>query len=96
MSIITVADVQKISKLARIKITEKEVNHFHAELQKILNWVEQLEQVDTKDIEPCLSVLDIRAPMVEDVISDGYITGKIISNAPNAKLDFFVVPKVVE
>ncbi len=96
MSSITIADVRKNAKLARIKLYDGEAEHFHDELSNILNWVEQLSEVDTSNVEPQLSGVKIHAPMAEDVVQDGGIKEQVLSNAPNKKMGFYVVPKVVE
>ena len=88
--------VKKIATLSRIKIEENEVERFSNELSKIINWVEKLNEVDTKNITPITNPSDIKIPFRKDKINDGKIKDKILKNAPEKKAGYFVVPKVVE
>jgi len=88
--------VMRIARLARIKITDEEAQGLKSELSGILNWVEQLGELDTKDVEPMTRVVPIDLKRRKDVVNDGEIVEKIIANAPMSEDNFFVVPKVVE
>ena len=88
--------VKKIATLSRMKIEENEVEKFSNELSKIINWVEKLNEVDTKNITPITNQSDIKIPFRKDKINDGKIEDKILKNAPEKKAGYFVVPKVVE
>ncbi len=88
--------VRRIARLARIKITDEEAASLKGELSGILNWVEQLGEVDTEAVEPMTRVVPITLTKREDVVTDGEITEKIVANAPMSEDGFFVVPKVVE
>ena len=88
--------VAKVAKLARIKITEAEQDKFADELSGIMNWIEQLQDVDTDGVEPMTSVVDVKLHQRPDEITDGGYVDQILSNAPEAQEGFFVVPKVVE
>jgi aspartyl-tRNA(Asn)/glutamyl-tRNA(Gln) amidotransferase subunit C len=90
------ATVARIASLARIKLPEAEQEHLAGELSHILRWIEQLDEVDTKGVEPMASVADLRLPMRDDVVSDGDCRDRILANAPAASNGFFTVPKVVE
>jgi aspartyl-tRNA(Asn)/glutamyl-tRNA(Gln) amidotransferase subunit C len=90
------ATVRRIARLARIKISEAEAKGLEKELSGILNWVEQLEEVDTAAVEPMTRVVPIELKKREDVVSDGEIADDIIKNAPMVEDHYFVVPKVVE
>jgi aspartyl-tRNA(Asn)/glutamyl-tRNA(Gln) amidotransferase subunit C len=90
------ATVARIAALARIKVTEEEQTRLAGELTQILTWIEQLNEVDTKGVEPMASVGHLKLPMREDVVSDGGIRGKLLANAPQEARGFFAVPKVVE
>jgi aspartyl-tRNA(Asn)/glutamyl-tRNA(Gln) amidotransferase subunit C len=90
------ATVRRIARLARIKITEAEVKGLVKELSGILNWVEQLDEVDTSAVEPMTRVVPIELKRREDVVSDGGKAGEILTNAPMSEDGFFVVPKIVE
>ena len=93
---VTDADVRKVARLARISITEDRVAPMTQELNTILGWIEQLNEVDVDGVEPMTSVVEASLPMREDVVTDGNIADKVLANAPNAQDGFFVVPKVVE
>ena len=88
--------VKKIATLSRMKIKENEVERFSTELSKIINWVEKLNEVDTKDVSPVTNPSDIKIPFRKDEINDGKIEEKILKNAPEKKGGYFIVPKVVE
>jgi aspartyl-tRNA(Asn)/glutamyl-tRNA(Gln) amidotransferase subunit C len=90
------ATVRRIARLARIKITDAEAKGLVKELSGILNWVEQLDEVDTSAVEPMTRVVPIELKKREDVVSDGGIAADILKNAPMAEDGFFVVPKIVE
>lgn len=90
------ATVRRIARLARIKITDEEASSLKGELSGILNWVEQLDAVDTADVEPMTSVVPIKLKMRDDVVTDGEKAGDVTQNAPMSEDGFYVVPKVVE
>jgi aspartyl-tRNA(Asn)/glutamyl-tRNA(Gln) amidotransferase subunit C len=88
--------VLKIATLARIRVPEAELDHLAGELQGIVQWVEQLNQVDVSGVEPMTSVRPMRLKMRKDEVTDGGMRDKILANAPEATGGFFAVPKVVE
>ncbi len=90
------ATVARIADLARIKLPEAERDAIAVELSKILDWIEQLNQVPTDGVEPMASVTHMKLPMREDKVTDGDCRDKILQNAPQAANGFFAVPKVVE
>lgn len=90
------ATVRRIARLARIKITEAEAKGLVKELSGILNWVEQLDEVDTAVVEPMTRVVPIELKKRADVVNDGGIADDIVRNAPIVEDHYFVVPKVVE
>jgi len=90
------ATVRRIARLARIKITDEEAKGLEGELSGILNWVEQLGEVDTENVEPMTSVVPIKLKMREDVVNDGEKADDVTANAPMSEDGFYVVPKVVE
>lgn len=90
------ATVKKIAKLARIKVTDQETKSLEGELSSILSWVEQLNEVDTDDVEPLTSVVETTMKKREDVVTDGGYASRVTTNAPLSEDNFFVVPKVVE
>ena len=90
------ATVRRIARLALIKITDEEAKGLKGELNGILNWVEQLGEVDTENVEPMTSVVPIKLKMREDVVNDGEKADDVTANAPMSEDGFYVVPKVVE
>lgn len=90
------ATVRRIARLARIKVTDAEAKALEKELSGILDWVKQLDEVDTKGVEPMTAVVSTTLKMREDRVTDGGIADDVIANAPAREDHFFVVPKVVE
>jgi aspartyl-tRNA(Asn)/glutamyl-tRNA(Gln) amidotransferase subunit C len=93
---ITPEIVRKIARLARLKVTEDDVAYYGPQINGILKWVEQLQDVNTDNIEPLASVSQIDLHLREDVVTDGDKTDDILRNAPEKMEGFFVVPKIVE
>ncbi|MEX0921212.1 MAG: Asp-tRNA(Asn)/Glu-tRNA(Gln) amidotransferase subunit GatC [Rhodovibrionaceae bacterium] len=88
--------VERIAKLARIRLKEEQKEPLAKELSNILGWVEQLSQLDTEGVPPMTSVVEMRIPLRKDEVSDGGYPDKVTANAPEASHGFYVVPKVVE
>ncbi|HHB81986.1 MAG TPA: Asp-tRNA(Asn)/Glu-tRNA(Gln) amidotransferase subunit GatC [Devosia sp.] len=88
--------VRRIGHLARIKIEESEVETYAGELNAILGFVEQLNEVDVEGVEPMTSVTPMTQRMRKDEVNLGGHPEKIVSNAPLSEDNFFMVPKVVE
>ena len=88
--------VAHIATLARIRVPESELAHLAQELNGIMTWIEQLNEVDTTGIEPMAGVLQRNLPQRADRITDGGYADKVLLNAPDAAHGFFTVPKVVE
>lgn len=88
--------VKKVARLARIEMNDAEIEHYQGKLNNIIGFVEQLSEVDTDNVAPLPSPVDIKLHLREDVINDGGISKDVLANAPEALEDFFVVPKVVE
>ncbi|MCX7863931.1 MAG: Asp-tRNA(Asn)/Glu-tRNA(Gln) amidotransferase subunit GatC [Novosphingobium sp.] len=95
------ATVAKIAALARIRVSEAEIEAMVPELNGILAWVEQLGEVDVTGIEPMTAVIPNRLRLREDEIDADPLTGggmrdAVLANAPVAEHGFFGVPKVIE
>ncbi len=88
--------VRRIARLARIKITDEEAKGLEKELSGILDWVEQLGQINTQAVEPMTRVVAQDLKMRDDQVTDGGKADDIVANAPMSEDNFFVVPKVVE
>ena len=93
---IDAATVRKVARLARIAEPEERLEPLARELSGILNWIEQLDEVDTDGVEPMTSAVHTPMPMREDVVTEGGDPAQVLSNAPKTVNNFFVVPKVVE
>ena len=90
------ATVRRIASLARIAISDAEAERLAPELGNILDWIEQLSEVDTADVAPMTAVIPNRLRLRDDVVTDGGIRDKVLANAPQAEHGFFTVPKVIE
>lgn len=98
--------VARIARLARIKLAENELEPLAGELSSIMTWIEQLNEVDTNNVEPMTSVADLSLPLRADAVSDGAMAARVLANAPGGAMylepsnpdagGFFIVPKVVE
>ena len=90
------ATVRRIARLARIKISAAEAKGLDKELNGILDWVRQLDEVDTASVEPMTRVVPIDLKKRDDKVTDGDIADDIVKNAPLVEDHYFVVPKIVE
>jgi len=90
------AAVRRIARLARIRVTDEEAKALEQEISGILDWVKQLDEVDTSGVEPMTSVIPMTLKQRPDVVTDGGIADDVVVNAPAREGHFFVVPKVVE
>ena len=90
------ATVAHIATLARIRLSDADLEPLANELSRILTWVEQLNEVDTTGVAPMASAAAATLPMRDDVVTDGDCRDAILANAPRAARGFFTVPKVVE
>ena len=93
---IDVETVRKVAKLAHIRTPEDRLAPLAAELSGIMQWIEQLAEVDTDGVEPMTSAVAATLPMRDDVVTDGGDPEVVLANAPARRGDFFMVPKVVE
>jgi aspartyl-tRNA(Asn)/glutamyl-tRNA(Gln) amidotransferase subunit C len=88
--------VRKIASLARIAVTDDQAQAMVPELNNILNWIEQLGEVDTSSVQPMTAVIPNVLRLRDDVVSDGDVRDRVLANAPLAEHGFFAVPKVIE
>ena len=93
---LTPQQVTKIARLARIRVSDEEKQHYASEISGILKWVEQLGEVHTDGVPQMVSVADMRLPWREDKVTDGNQQEAVIKNAPQADYGCFAVPKVIE
>ena len=90
------ATVRRIAKLARIRVAEDQVAPLQAQLNGILGWIEQLQEVDVSGVAPLTGAADMALRMREDRVTDGGLAEQVLANAPDRAGPFFAVPKVVE
>ncbi|PPR66203.1 MAG: Glutamyl-tRNA(Gln) amidotransferase subunit C [Alphaproteobacteria bacterium MarineAlpha3_Bin7] len=90
------AKVKEIAKLARMKVADKDESELATELNQILDWIEQLDEVDTKNVLPVTSVTSEILSQRDDKVTNLDQKDKVLANSPSDNSDFYVVPKVVE
>ena len=88
--------VRHIAKLARIAMSDSEIEAMVPELNNILSWVEHLSEVDTDGVEPLTAVIENHLRLRDDAVTEGDRRDAILANAPAAEHGFFAVPKVIE
>jgi aspartyl-tRNA(Asn)/glutamyl-tRNA(Gln) amidotransferase subunit C len=88
--------VKRVARLARIAVTDEDAERMTGELNAILGFVEQLNEVDVSGVEPMTSVTPMEMKKRQDIVTDGNKAGDIVANAPATDENFFLVPKVVE
>ena len=88
--------VKQIAYLARIRVADEKLEPLAGELSSILDWIEQLQELDTDGVEPMASVSDVTLPQRKDVVTDGNCQAAVLKNAPDPEDGFYTVPKVVE
>ena len=93
---ITEKDVRKIAKLAKLQLTDEEVKRFEGQLGKILDAVDELSKLDTKDVPPTTSVLGLSNVFREDVPREPFPAERLLANAPDRAGPYFKVRKVIE
>ncbi len=90
------ATIRRVAKLARIHVDDAEVGRLAGELNGILGWIEQLNEVDVDGVEPLTGAAQMALRLREDVVTDGGVAEQVLANAPDRAGPFFTVPKVVE
>ena len=93
---VDLSTVKRVAHLARIAVSNDDAERMTGELNAILGFVEQLNEVDIDGVEPMTSVTPIKMRLREDKVTDGGIADAIVANAPVTEENFFVVPKVEE
>lgn len=88
--------VQEIAALAHLQIEHDKLEETKTEFNKILAWVEQLNEVKTQNVEPLCSVHETALICRTDEVADGNQKQAVLQNAPASEFGYFVVPKVVE
>jgi len=90
------ATIGRIARLARIHVDPAQARQLETELNGILGWIEQLNEVDVEGVEPLTGGAQMALKMREDVVTDGDRVEAVLANAPDRVGDFYAVPKVVE
>ena len=93
---VDIATVKRVARLARIAVSEGDAERMTGELNTILGFVEQLNEVDVTGVEPMTSVIPMEMKKRQDAVTDGNKADDIVANAPATDENFFLVPKVVE
>jgi len=88
--------VKRVAFLSRLKIENEKIEETKEEFNKIISWIEELNEIDTDEVEPLISVNDEHLRMRDDAVTAGNCREDILKNAPSAEYDYFSVPKVVE
>ena len=88
--------INKIAKLARIRLSDKEANELLKDMNSILDWVEQLNEVNTDSVEPLTNISSSTLPKRKDEAEDVNTSDEILQNSPDKLEGYFAVPKVVE
>ena len=88
--------VKRVAFLSRLKIDDAKIEATEKEFNKILSWIEELNEVNTDNVEPLISVNDTTLRLRDDEITDGNYQEAVLKNAPDKAYDYFAVPKVVE
>ena len=93
---VDLATVKRVAHLSRIAVEDADVPKLQGELNAILGFVDQLNEVDVSGVEPLTSVTPMAMKMRRDEVTDGNMADRIVANAPLTEQNFFEVPKVVE
>ena len=91
---ITIKDVEHVAKLARLELTEEEKELYTKQLGAVLEYVNEMNEVDTSNIEPMTQVVDFVNVMREDKVSYEQTKAELMANAPEEENGFFKVPKI--
>lgn len=93
---VDIETVKRVAKLSRIAVSDAQAEKMQGELNTILGFVDQLNEVDVSNVEPMTSVVETQMKKRQDTVNDGEKADDIIANAPASEDQFFMVPKVVE
>ena len=93
---VTKDDVRKVARLSRIAVPDEKLEGLATELNGIMGWIEQLNEVDVEGVEPLTSIVETSLPMRTDEVTDGDRRDEVLVNAPKSDEGFYVVPRSVE
>ena len=95
MTKISSSDVRKVSQLARLEIPEDQIETYTAQLEEILSYIDQLQEIDTRNISPTTRAVEVVNAMREDLVEVNFSREDILNQAPHREGDFFRVPKIL-
>ena len=95
MSKISSSDVRKVAQLARLELPEDQIQTYTAQIEEILSYVDQLQEIDTKNVLPTTRAVEVVNSMREDLVEVKCSREDILNQAPNREGDFFRVPKIL-
>ena len=95
MSKISSSDVRKVAHLARLELPEDQIQTYTAQIEEILSYIEQLQEIDTKNVSPTTRAVEVVNSMREDLVEVKCSREDILNQAPNREGDFFRVPKIL-
>tara|TARA_Y100001968_G_C18807356_1_gene458471 strand:- start:173 stop:460 length:288 start_codon:yes stop_codon:yes gene_type:complete len=95
MTKISSSDVRKVAQLARLELPEDQIETYTSQLEEILSYVDQLQEIDTKDVPPTTRAVEVVNAMREDVVEVNSSREEILKQAPHRESDFFRVPKIL-
>ena len=90
------AEVKKVAKLARLKLTDADIARYATQLTGVLGYVAQLKEVNVEGVEPMAHPLPLKNVLREDVVHPGLTTEQVLANAPAKDGPYFAVPKVLD
>ncbi len=93
---LTPDEVRHVAVLARLDLSEDEINSLGNELSSILTYIEKLEELDTSEVEPTSHVVSMKTPFRKDEVTNSPSVEDALANAPQSEDDFFVVPSIIE
>ena len=95
MSKISSSDVRKVAQLARLELPEDQIQTYTSQIEEILSYVDQLQEIDTKNVPPTTRAVEVVNSMREDLVEVKSSREDILNQAPNREGDFFRVPKIL-
>ena len=95
MTQISASDVRKVANLARLELPEDQIETYTAQLEEILTYVDQLQEIDTENIPPTTRAVEVVNAMREDLVKIDFSREDILNQAPHREGDFFRVPKIL-
>ena len=95
MTKITSSDVRKVAQLARLELPEDQIETYTSQLEEILSYVDQLQEIDTQNVSPTTRAVEVVNAMREDLVENNCSREEILNQAPNREGDFFRVPKIL-